>query len=144
VGVPVLQTPPPNLKNKPVPVWFWVAVGGALGSVARYGAGQLLSHFWGEGLPWGTFMVNAVGSLLAGLIWAWCVRGGSIDAALNKQFYAFSIIGFCGGFTTFSAFSREVFVLAQAGQHNQALLYILMSLGIGVLCFWLGFRLMNV
>ena len=127
-----------------MPVWLWVAVGGAVGSVARYGVGQLLSHYWGDRLPWGTLTVNIVGSLMAGLIWAWSQRGGVVNTIHIAPAYAFGMIGFCGGFTTFSAFSREVFVMLQSGHHSPALFYMLISVAVGILGFWLGFRLMNL
>ncbi len=127
-----------------MPGWLWVAVGGAVGSVARYGVGQLLSHYWGDRLPWGTLSVNIVGSLIAGLIWAWSLRGGQVDTTTMPPAYAFGMIGFCGGLTTFSAFSREAFVMLQSGQHSQALYYMLISVAVGILGFWLGFRLMNL
>lgn len=127
-----------------MPVWLWVAVGGAVGSVARYGVGQLLSHYWGDRLPWGTLTVNIVGSMMAGLIWSWSQRGGVVNTTPIDPAYAFGMIGFCGGFTTFSAFSREVFVMLQSGLHSQALFYMLISVAVGILGFWLGFRLMNL
>lgn len=127
-----------------MPLWLWVAVGGAMGSVARYGVGQLLSHFWGDRLPWGTLTVNIVGSLIAGLIWAWSQRGGVVNITPTDPAYAFGMIGFCGGFTTFSAFSREAFVMLQSGHHSQTFFYMLISVAVGILGFWLGIRLMNL
>ncbi|MFZ9938742.1 MAG: fluoride efflux transporter CrcB [Bacteroidia bacterium] len=127
-----------------MPVWLWVALGGALGSLARFGVGQLMVHFFGERLTWGTLAVNLLGSFLAGLIWAWSIRGGQVDTALHAPAYAFGLIGFCGGFTTFSAFTRELFVLLQMGQFNQALLYIFMSIGLGIVGLWLGYRVLQL
>jgi len=80
--------------------WFMVALGGALGSVGRYGVGLALARY--ESFPIGTLMANVLGSLLIGFC-AGLFEGDqkSRPAAL------FLMIGFCGGFTTFSAFSLQ-------------------------------------
>ena len=121
-----------------MPGWLWVALGGAVGSVARYGVGQLLSHYWGDRLPWGTLSVNIVGSLIAGLIWAWSLRGGQVDTTTIAPAYAFGMIGFCGGFTTFSAFSIETNHLIQNQQFIMAISYILTSVIVGIMAVWTG------
>jgi len=122
--------------------WIWVAAGGALGSALRYGSGIWLQPFFGDRLPWVTLMVNALGSLVAGIIWALCLRSSVIGAPTGTIYY-FGLVGFCGGFTTFSAFSRELFLLLQNEHYPHALLYILLSIGGGIVGFWLGLRLLS-
>ena len=98
-----------------------IALGGAAGSVARH----LLGGYVGArtaGLPWGTLLVNVTGSLLLGFLARYLVgraHSPALAAALT--------IGFCGGYTTFSAFSVETVLLLERGAWTRALLYALAS-----------------
>ena len=112
-----------------------VALGGALGSVLRYGVGVYATAALGGGFPWGTLAVNIIGSASIGLLGGLGVSG---DLRLLL------VTGVLGGFTTFSAFSLETGLLFQRGWWWAAL-YVGASLGLGLaafaLCFWLGRRL---
>ncbi len=114
-----------------------VGCGGAVGSIARYLVSSLLLS--GQtfcGFPAGTFTVNVAGSLLIGLLISW------IDSATATWLL---VIGFCGGFTTFSTFSADVVRLLKAGQYAPATGYILLSVGICIACaaagMWIGSQL---
>ena len=86
--------------------WISIAIGGALGSISRYGIGLALARF--ESFPFGTLAANALGSLIIGL------AAGFWDSDQRKTPIAlFIITGFCGGFTTFSTFSLETIELMQ-------------------------------
>src|SRR6187549_1366118 len=89
-----------------------VGVGGMIGSILRFATGMLMSKQFGSRLPWGTFAVNMVGSFLIGLILGFGIKRisetGHISASNWTLFFA---TGFCGGFTTFSAFCNEGFLL---------------------------------
>jgi CrcB protein len=112
---------------------LWVAAGGALGAVARYGIGGWVQRSAGLAFPWGTLTVNAVGCLLIGFLMVWLrVTSGTADAR------AFLITGVLGGFTTFSAFGWETVALAQEGAWGRALLYALGSVLLGVATVVLG------
>lgn len=110
-----------------------IAGGGALGSIARYG----LSLFALSTLPgWaiaGTLAANIAGSLLIGLIAAWSVR--RLPSPLLNGFL---VTGFCGGFTTFSAFSLETLLLAMSGAWEMTLGYIAVSTAGWMVAAWLG------
>ena len=83
-----------------------VAFGCALGGLARYGLGMLVSRYCGEGFPYGTLVVNVVGSFLLGAVLG---AGGSVanESGAFEQVYALLGVGFCGGLTTFSTFSLQ-------------------------------------
>ena len=87
--------------------YLWIAIGGALGSVARFWCNGLVSEKLGATFPWGTLMVNVVGSFIIGVIGA----VASPEGRLNPQSRAFAtqffMIGICGGYTTFSSFSLQ-------------------------------------
>ena len=100
-----------------------VAVGGALGAMARRGVGELLG-VTDNGFPWATFVVNIVGCLLIGLATRRLVRGS--DAWLGV------VVGLLGGFTTFSAFAEETRALLDDGRGVTALLYVGASLVVGL------------
>ena len=116
-----------------------VALGGALGAMARYGISLHLPSFdASRHFPLATLMANTIGSLLIGFVIAALFAGGR----LGEEWRLFMVVGLLGGFTTFSAFSLETLMLVQAGRPATAALYAVMSLvGIPALCafgWWLG------
>ena len=113
-----------------------VAAGGAIGSVLRWWLGGLVQRAVGTGFPWGTFAVNAVGSLVIGVAGALAIERMRLspDAAL------FVVVGLIGGFTTFSAFSFELLTLVRSGQWGAASAYAAGSVIIGVVAAFAGLR----
>lgn len=112
-----------------------VGVGGFAGSVLRYavsGAAQRVSHAlsW----PWGTLAVNVLGCLLIGILSHLAVARG----ALTSHARALLIVGFLGGFTTFSTFSNETFGLIQIHDTGAALANLAAQVGLGLGAVWLG------
>ena len=104
-----------------------VGAGGALGSIARYAVSLLFAHF-AICSHWATLLVNVVGSFLIGLL----------IPMLSNCAYLFAVVGCCGGFTTFSAFSSQALQLFQAGERLTATVYVLASLVVSVLMVLLG------
>lgn len=98
-----------------------VAAGGALGAVARYLLAGTMHRLIPGTFPVGSFTVNVVGGLLVGLLAGLLAAR---EAGVSHAWQLFLVVGVCGGFTTFSAFSLEVVRLAQAGQHQTALLSV--------------------
>lgn len=106
---------------------FPVMVGGAIGAGARHLVGQVMLARLGPGFPWWTLSINIAGSLLMGLLIGWLARSGGSDT--TRLFLG---VGILGGFTTFSSFSLEFWVLFERGQTMQALAYVLASVLIGI------------
>jgi CrcB protein len=128
--------------------WFAVASGGALGSLARFwmtGAVTALagSYFpWGARFPWATLMINILGSFVIGL-----VAGLTLTPArmgMHPDVRIFLMVGICGGFTTFSAFSLQMLELLLTGDAVLALLYVLESVLLCLLFVWCGWWLGRV
>lgn len=94
-------------------ILLYLALGGALGTVARYGAGSFVSSWTGTSFPWATFAINVVGSFLLGVIVALADR-----AIISPELRTFLAVGFCGAFTTFSTFSLEALALIQGGRRG--------------------------
>src|SRR5690606_28228698 len=97
-----------------------VMAGGAIGSALRYFAGRLAFHLWGPGWPWGTLAVNVIGGLAMGLlagILAARAQGGEVIRLLLA-------VGLLGGFTTFSSFSLETWLMVERGELLSALAYV--------------------
>ena len=101
---------------------FPVMIGGAIGAGARHLVGQAMLARLGPGFPWSTLSINIVGSLLMGLLVGALARGDGGDTA--RLFFG---VGILGGFTTFSSFSMEFWMLFERGQNAQAAAYILAS-----------------
>ena len=118
---------------------FLVLLGGGIGSVARY----LLSYFFNKNneinFPWATFIANSVGCLLIGLLYGYIQKNN----LQNETLKLLLITGFCGGFTTFSAFSLENIQFIQNQNYNLALIYMLTSIIIGFLAVIIGFKIFN-
>lgn len=117
-------------------VWLSVAIGGAIGSMARYGVSIAALRLWGVTFPWGTLLINVVGSFIIGFFGRLTISGGPFPASPGLR--TFVMIGFCGGFTTFSSFSLQTLDLLQAGEVARSGLYILLSVALCLLFVWLG------
>ncbi len=115
-----------------------VMLGGALGAGARHLVGVFTLARYGPGFPWGTLTVNLVGGLLMGLLAGWLARAGGSEAA--RLFLA---VGVLGGFTTFSAFSLDTFLMIERGQYAFAALYVGGSVLGSVLLLLLGLMAMR-
>lgn len=102
-----------------------VGLGGALGSVARYGLGLAAARLApGAAWPWGTFAANLIGGLLMGLLVGWlALRAGANQEAIR----VFAAVGVLGGFTTFSAFSLETVLMIERRQYAMAAAYVGLS-----------------
>ena len=111
-----------------------VFLGGGLGSVCRYLAGRWLNQP-NSHIPWGTFVVNITGSLIIGLVLGYAIQRSS----MTSNTVIFLVAGFCGGFTTFSAFSFEGLQLLKSGQFGSFIIYTLGSIIIGLLFVWIGY-----
>lgn len=100
--------------------WLWVALGGAAGSVARYGLGVQAGRWLGSGWPYGTFGANVMGGLLMGLLAGWLAHRGGAD---QERWRLLLGVGALGGFTTFSAFSLETALMIERREWGQAIGY---------------------
>ena len=118
-------------------LYLWIAVGSALGGIARFALSGFVEHQLGPGFPWGTLLVNISGSFAIGFIATLTepAEKGLPEPALRH----FTIPGILGGFTTYSAFSWQTLALARQGEWLKAGGY---AIGTFVVCFiavWLGF-----
>lgn len=98
---------------------FAIALGGGLGSVARHYSVAAAASLWGAAFPYGTLLVNVLGSFVIGALMETMAQKWQVSLEVR----AFLVTGFLGGFTTFSAFSFDVLKLAETGQYLSALLY---------------------
>lgn len=119
--------------------YLWVALGGAFGSVARYWLAGAVAALTGPQFPWGTLLINVAGSFIIGWFGALTADTGRID--VPNDIRIFVMVGICGGFTTFSAFSLQTLELLQSGEVLRAAGYILASVVLCLLFVWIGARL---
>lgn len=113
--------------------------GGFAGTALRFLVGKWTAGFWSGTFPLGTFLVNIVGCLLIGLFLGLLENGRIVSAHVNILL----ITGFCGGFTTFSAFAREMFDMGQKGDWILLSVYLCLSILLGILCVWAGRALLR-
>jgi len=116
--------------------YLWIALGGALGSVARFGASSLIAGWIGETFPWGTLIVNVSGSFVIGLFAGLTGPDGRVLVAPDVR--QFVMVGICGGYTTFSSFSLQTLNLARQGEFGPAAANVGLSVGACLLAVWLG------
>ena len=107
---------------------IWIALGGAVGSVLRYLAGGLVQRSAGVGFPVGTLAVNVIGGFLIGVL-----AQHYMNEQASPQMRAALITGFCGGFTTFSAFSLETVGLMRGGEYSKTAAYVVLSVTLSIL-----------
>lgn len=114
---------------------MYVGVGGAVGSMARYAVNVLCTRFLLIDFPVATFAVNVLGGFLMG---AWIAAITFLLPAKAKELHLLVAVGFLGGFTTFSAFSLEIFLLFDRGLAVQTVLYIAGSVFFSVMALLAG------
>jgi fluoride exporter len=118
----------------PLITYLVIGIGSALG--ARYGCGLVAVALWGALFPWGTIIINLVGSFVIGGFATLTGPDGRVYVSpLGRQFV---MVGLCGGYTTFSAFSLETLDLLQRGRPLAAAANIALSLLFGLSAVWLG------
>lgn len=105
--------------------YLWIAIGSALGGMARYGASRAIALRYGETFPWGTLAVNIVGSLVIGFVAALSAPESRIIVSPSAR--QFIMVGLCGGFTTFSSFSLQTLELIRNRDFGEAFGNILLS-----------------
>jgi CrcB protein len=115
---------------------MWVALGGALGSMARFGFGLYAARAWGDGFPWGTLAINIIGSFVIGFFGRLTLPGGALPASADMRIFV--MVGICGGFTTFSAFSLQTLELFEGGAAPRAAAYAAASVVLCLLSVFLG------
>ena len=115
--------------------FIWVALGGAVGSVARFGVNLTAPRLLGADFPWATLIVNILGSLMMGFLAAFLAEKYADQADLRL----FLLTGVLGGFTTFSAFSLDVFNLVQRGESSTAMIYASASVVLSIVAVFAGF-----
>jgi CrcB protein len=115
-------------------ILFLIGAGGFLGSIARYAAQQSISRMLPVIFPYGTMAVNIAGSLLIGIIYALSDR----TSVISPEWRFFLATGFCGGFTTFSAFSFEAYALLREEHYLYLFLYATLSTVLSILATWLA------
>ena len=120
--------------------YLLVAIGGALGSVARYGTGVLVGKVWDSTFPLATMLINVAGSLAMGLFIGYLVRTTPGWQADGRLFVA---IGVLGGFTTFSSFSLDAISMLERGDVGPALFYVVGSGVIGLAALFGGLVVMR-
>lgn len=120
--------------------YFWIALGGALGSVGRYWLNGLVSQRF-DTFPMGTLVVNVIGSLLIGILAALTLPEGRMSSEGRTLTTPFLMIGLCGGFTTFSSFSLQTLNLLRDREWLYAGGNILLSVALCLIATWLGYLL---
>ncbi|MCO6186169.1 fluoride efflux transporter CrcB [Rhizobium sp. L1K21] len=115
------------------------ALGGAVGSSFRYLVGVWALRFFGPGYPWGTFIVNVVGSFLIGVLAEFI----ALKMNASSELRVLIVTGFLGGFTTFSAFSLETMTLFERGALGLSAIYVLSSLVLSIAAVFAGLALVR-
>ena len=113
--------------------YLLVFLGGGLGSVCRFALSQGLGAY--KGFPVGTFTANALSCVLLGVL-----VGLASKELLSAEYRFFLIAGFCGGFSTFSTFSNEVFQLFKSGSWGMGCIYMMISLVMGLVGILAGLK----
>jgi CrcB protein len=105
--------------------YLWIAIGSALGGMARYACSRAVALRYGETFPWGTLTVNVVGSIIIGFVAALAAPESRVMISPNAR--QFMMVGLCGGFTTFSSFSLQTLELIRNRDFAEAGGNILLS-----------------
>jgi len=116
-------------------MWIGIAIGGAVGTLARYGLGGVAQRY-SAFFPYGTLTINVTGSLLLGFLVRYLLA-----TPASPELRAALTIGFCGGFTTFSTFSYEAAALLESGSFGRAIMYMTASVALSLAATFVGFAI---
>lgn len=116
--------------------WVYVAMGGGIGALLRYGVSEWVQEWTAGPYPWGTMTVNVLGSLLLGFTVVWLET-----STISSEWRQFATIGLLGAFTTFSTFSYEAIALLRDGDRWGATGYVVGSLAAGMVGVVIGLAL---
>ena len=116
--------------------YLWVAAGSALGGMARYWCSGFVAERAGEAFPWGTLIINVLGSFVIGLFGG--LTGPDGRFLVSPEVRIFVMVGLCGGYTTFSSFSLQTLTLMQDGEWARAGANVVLSVVLCLLAVWLG------
>lgn len=114
-----------------------VGLGGGVGSIFRFLASHLTKKYWDGTFPIATFLVNLTGCLLIGVFVGMLLKSQNMSSDLRMLL----VVGFCGGYTTFSAFALENLELIQNEKYFVSIFYMLASVIAGILLVWVGIAL---
>lgn len=117
-------------------LYLWLALGGALGTLARFGIANLMTQQFGAAFPWGTLVVNVGGSFVIGFFATFTGPEGRYSASPTARHFVMT--GLLGGFTTFSSFSLQTLTLAREGEWLRASANAGGSLVLCLVAVWLG------
>ena len=117
--------------------YVWIAIGSALGGMARHWCTQVATASFGAAFPWGTLIINILGSFVIGLFFALTGPDGRFDVSLDAKLFVMT--GICGGYTTFSAFSLQTLSLFQDGAWLRGGGYIAASVVLCLIAVWAGY-----
>jgi CrcB protein len=131
---------PPLHRGGTMYAYLAIAIGGALGSMARYATGIYVGRWLGAAFPWGTLLINIIGSFLIGVL----AESFALRWDASPSTRVFLVVGICGGYTTFSTFSLDVVTLINHGEPLVAGAYILASVALGVLALYAGLHAMRL
>lgn len=120
--------------------YLLIAVGGALGALARYISGAAVERYNTSAFPAGTFAVNLVGSLLIGVVFVLLLE----KIQLAQHMRPLVMVGFLGAFTTFSTYSLEALLLLEQGHYGTAIAYVAFSVLTCLIATWAGMSLARV
>ena len=118
--------------------WVWVAVGGALGTMARHAVNGYATQVFGRTVPYATAAVNIIGAALIGLL-AGLIASGRLHMSSAVRVLVF--VGILGGFTTFSSLMLDTLSLSHGGEHALAFSNLIAQTLFGVLAAWGGYQL---
>jgi CrcB protein len=116
--------------------YVWIAIGSALGGMSRYACARTIALWLGDSFPWGTIFVNVLGSFIIGLFAT--LTGPEVRSTFLSDMRIFVMVGFCGGYTTFSAFSIQTLELIRNRDFMGAGGNILLSVLLCMIAVWLG------
>jgi CrcB protein len=108
--------------------YVWVGLGGLIGANARFVMTRYMADRFGDSYPWGTFAINVAGAFLIGLLLTWLTQRSVADPAMRLVL----VVGFLGGYTTFSSYTFEAVTMAQRGNWIGATTYVLGSNVLGL------------